>query len=356
MTMRTLSAVIGVAVVVGSGYALVAQGQSAPMKPAWTSPRTPWGHPDLGGVWANNNATPLERPKELEGRQFLTEEEVAELQKVAGELFDGNGDAAFGDAVFLAALRNVKERGLGYTSSDGRTGNYNSFWLVDREFDNRTSLVTDPADGRIPSLTDAARARAAAAAERRQLPPEGPQDIGLSQRCISPGVPNVFAGYNSYYQIFQTPDHVAIATEMYHDVRIVSLDGRPHVGAAIRGWNGDARGHWEGDTLVVDSTSFFSQGGTGASGIRVSAGESLHLVERFTRVGENTIHYEFTIDDATTWTKPWTAMIPLKKSADKIYEFACHEGNEGIVGTLNAARVQEAAAGKRGVPGRASGR
>lgn len=306
----------------------------------WTLPRTLNGQPDLQGAWANNGATPLERPKELAGRQFLTEEEVAALKTRASELFDGNGAAAFGDSVFLAALEDVQD----YESTDGRTGNYNSFWLVDRDFNNRTALITDPPDGRLPSVTLEAQKKATAAAAARQERPAGPEDLSVSLRCISPGLPNLFAGYNSYYQIVQTPEYVAIVTEMYHDVRVIPLDGRPHLNKAFRLWNGDSRGYWEGDTLVVDTTNFIDQGGTGRSRFRLSTDENFHLVERFTRVGPNTLNYEFTIDDPTTWTTPWTAMIPLKQSEDNLYEFACHEGNRSMVGILAGNRIQESTA------------
>ena len=317
---------------------LPAVGQTA--QDGWTLPRTLNGQPDLQGAWANNVATPLERPTELAGRQFLTEEELAALKTRATELFDGNGAAAFGDSVFLAALADVKD----YKSTDGRTGNYNSFWLVDRDFDNRTSLITDPPDGRLPPVTSEAQTKAAAAAAASQQRPAGPEDLTVSLRCITPGLPNLFAGYNSYYQILQTPEYVAIATEMYHDVRVIPLDGRPHLNEALRLWNGDSRGHWEGDTLVVDTTNFVDQGGNGRSRFRLSTDENFHLVERFTRVGPNTLNYEFTIDDPTTWTMAWTAMIPLKRSEDNLYEFACHEGNRSMAGILAGNRVQERAA------------
>ena len=337
MSDRGLTAVVMVIGIVWL-VPLPAQGQAA--QDSWTLPRTLDGQPDLQGVWANNVATPLERPKELAGREFLTEEEVATLRVQATELFDGSGAAGFGDSVFLAALDEVQE----YKSTDGQTGNYNSFWLVDRDFDNRTSLITDPPDGRLPAVTSEAQTRAAAAAAASQQPPAGPEDLTVSLRCITPGLPNLFAGYNSYYQILQTPGYVAIATEMYHDVRVIPLDGRPNLGKALRLWNGDSRGHWEGDTLVVDTTNFVDQGGTGRSRFRLSADENLHLIERFTRVGANTLNYEFTIDDPTTWTAPWTAMIPLKQSEDNLYEFACHEGNRSMVGILAGNRIQERAA------------
>jgi hypothetical protein len=301
----------------------------------WKLPRTAWGHPDLQGVWANNNATPLERPKELASRQFLTDTELAAVKSRAAELFNGDGDAAFGDQVFIAAVTNAKE----FVSRDGKTGDYNHFWLVERDFDNRTSLITDPPDGKLPALTPDAEKRAAERTEaRKRSPADGPEDRSLSERCITFGSPRLGAGYNSYYQIFQTPDSVAIAMETIHDARIIPLDGRPHVGPSVRQWLGDSRGHWEGDTLVVDTTNYSAQSRF------MGSTENLHVIERFTRVGPRTINYEITVDDPQTWTKPWTAMIPLKQSPDQIYEYACHEGNTGLYGILSGARAEEKAA------------
>ena len=301
----------------------------------WTPPRTPDGQPDLQGIWANNNATPLQRPEELAEKQALTDEEVATLKERATQLFDDDaGDAAFGDSVFQAALADTED----FTSTDGGTGNYNHFWLVERDFDNRTSLVVDPPDGRIPPLTPEGQQRADARSAARERPADGPEDRSLSERCISFGVPRLGAGYNSYYQILQTPGAVVIFMETIHDARVIPLDGRPHISQNIRQWHGDPRGHWEGDTLVVDTTNYSPK-----SYFRGSA-ENLHVVERFTRVGPRTISYEITVDDPTTWTNAWTAMIPLKKTEDPIYEFACHEGNIGMEGILSGARAQEKAA------------
>ncbi|HLK48345.1 MAG TPA: hypothetical protein VKT49_09435 [Bryobacteraceae bacterium] len=322
--------------------------QSVNAKPAktesqtWTVPRTGFGQPDLQGVWANNNATPLERPKVLAGRPYLTEQEVAALKKKAHELFDdGNSDAAFGDSVFTSVLANVKGEKAGFKSTDGQTGDYSSVWLVERNFDNRTSLITDPAEGRLPALTPQAKERQVAAAARRNRLPEGPEDRSLSERCITFGAPRLGAGYNSYYQIVQSPDAVVMIMETIHDARIIPLDGRPHVPASVHEWLGDSRGHWEGDTLVVDTTNY-------RAGAFMNASDKLHIVERFTRTGPETLKYEVTVDDPDTWTKPWSAMIPLSHSRDFIFEYACHEGNEGLAGILSGARAEEkaAAAGK----------
>jgi hypothetical protein len=300
-------------------------------------PRTPSGHPDLSGTWSHNSATPLQRPLELAGRTTLTDAEMAALKKTAAELFNGETDAAFGDSVFMAALRKVQGTSNGFTSTD-TTGNYNHSWIVDREFfDNRTSLISDPPDGRMPALTEAAKAREAAVAARRKLHPyDGPESIVLGQRCITGTVPLIGAGYNNYYNIGQTADHVVIQMEMRHDTRIVPLDGRPHVSSAIRSFLGDARGRWEGDTLVVDTTNFNHR-----MDFRIPGDEHMHLVERFTRIDPTTLRYEATIDDPTVYTRPWTITTFFKKTTDRIYEYACHEGNEAMTGTLNGARMQE---------------
>jgi hypothetical protein len=350
MTQRFLAA-LGALVTVSAvaALALIPVGAQTPsnVKAAdaktWTAPRTADGHPDISGVWSHNSATPMERPKELADRQFLTEDEVASLKKNAGELFNGDTDAAFGDSVFLAALHSAKGGKKEFTSTD-TTGNYNHFWLVDRDFDNRTSLIVDPPDGRIPALTPAAQQKRAAAAEHRKLHPfDGPEDLNLSLRCITGSVPMLGAGYNNYYQIVQSPGFVAVNMEMRHDIRMIPTDGRPHINPNVRLWLGDPRGRWEGDTLVVDSTNFL-----GKADFRVAGDENMHLTERFTRVAPTTLKYEVRIDDPTTYTKPWAAVLYLKSSKDQIYEYACHEGNEAMVGTLHGERVLEAKADKKG--------
>lgn len=348
-----LGAVITTLALVATASGIVAgQTPSAGTTPAaatnWTAPRTVDGQPDLQGVWANNAATPIERPKELEGRAFLTDQEVASLKKRAGELFNGDGDAAFGDSVFTAALRDVK----GFKSTDTQTGNYNHFWIVDRPIDNRTSLVTDPPDGRIPALTPDAQKRQEASVEYKKAhPADGPEDLPLTHRCVTFGVPNIFAGYNSYYQIVQSRDHVAFHSEMIHDVRIIPLDNRPHVDSNIPLWLGDSRGHWEGNTLVVETTNFNDRTNF-LFGKAVGSLENMRLVERFTRVGPDTLQYDVTLSDQTMWTKPWSATLFWTGTKDQIYEYACHEGNEGLAGALSGNRAQEreaaSAAAKKG--------
>ena len=308
---------------------------AAPPAPAatnWALPRTSDGQPDLQGVWLSNGATPLERPKGLEGRPFLTDAEVAELKKRAARLFkEANSDYAGGDNAFLAAYANV-DRYENPNLSQGSTVD-----MVDREFDNRTSLIVDPPDGKLPPLTPAGLQRVAKADAATKRPPAGPEDFTNFIRCITFGTPrvggNFGAGPYSYYQIFQTAGYVVLFTEMIHEARIIPLDGRPHLPQSIRQWSGDSRGRWEGQTLVVDTTNFATKS------YYMGSAENLHLVERFTRVSADRLDYTVTVDDPTTWTKPWTAVVRLKATKDAIYEFACHEGNYvSMVGMLSGTK------------------
>jgi hypothetical protein len=308
---------------------------AAPSRTPYKVPRTADGQPDLQGVWANNNITPLERPKQLGERQYLTPEEMQRLKVRAETLFAGDGDAAFGDEIFAAALSD-REKYVA-DSFDKDTGNYNSFWIVGREFDNRTSLITDPPDGRVPPLTAAAQKRFAdqMAGRRGRGAADSHEDRPLTERCLTYGLPDTLAGYNSYFQFSQSKNWVALHTERIHDTRLIAIDGRPHLSSNLRLWNGDSRGRWEGDTLVVETRNLDAR-----SAYRGSS-DNLRLTEKFTRVNDNTLNYEITLDDPTTWTRPWSLMIPLKKSKDRIYEYACHEGNYGIVGVLAGARAKE---------------
>lgn len=304
---------------------------------SWSPPQTAAGRVDLQGVWANNAATPLERPDSLAGKATFTDEEVAQLRASAERLFGGADDAAFADGVFNAVLADIEKN----VSRDGGTGNYSSVWMVDRVFENRTSLITDPLDGKIPALTPAADARIEAArAHREEHPADGPESRTRQVRCITYGIPRVGglgAGYNSYYQIFQTPEYLVMVGEMIHDARVIPIGDMPHAPESIRQWHGDSRGHWDGDTFVVETTNYSPK-----SGYRGSA-ENLHMIERFTLAGPQSLHYEITVTDPTTWTRPWTAMVPLSRSQDVLFEYACHEGNIGMVGILAGARAEEAA-------------
>jgi hypothetical protein len=299
---------------------------------AWAAPRTPDGQPDLQGVWVSNSATPLERPKALESRTTLTDQEVAELKKRADRIFkDGGSSYAAGDQVFLAALENV-ERHISNATE-------NSVEMIDREFDNRTSAISDPPDGRIPPLTPAAQQKRAAAAVTAQRIPDGPEDFRNDVRCITWGVPRLGGNYGSgpysYYQIFQASGYLVLYMEAIHDARIIPLDGRPHLPQDVRQWNGDSRGRWEGNTLVVETTNFSPKSNF------MGSTENLRVVERFARVAQDRINYEITIDDPTTWSRPWTAMLPLRQKPEQIYEFACHEGNYSMEGALRGARADD---------------
>ena len=308
----------------------------------WQPSRLANGQPDLQGVWASDSATPLERPSELEEKTALTDEEVATLRERAASLFGSDaGDAAFGESVFRAALSDAQEHrsgdGVTQNTPDG-TGNYNHFWLIDRWFDNRTSLIVDPPDGRLPPMTIESKERQQLARETpRPAFPSGPEDLGAGLRCDGGRVPLTGRGYNSNYQIVQTDHHVAILMEMMHETRIIPLTSRASAGPTPRSNLGDSYGHWDGDTLVVETTNFKrSSNFSGAS-------NSLRLVERFTRVEPDTLQYEFTMNDPSTWTKPWTARIYMQPAPGTgvIYEFACHEGNYAIANTLRGARLQE---------------
>jgi hypothetical protein len=302
---------------------------------AWTAPRLANGQPDLQGTWENNSATPLERPKELAGKPLLSDDEVAALQAKAAQVFGPEADAVFGDSLYLALLDDSRPR------QTFVTGTYAQNWVPDRYFENRTSLIEDPPDGKLPPLTPEAVARRAAAATARPPRANGPGDFSLPDRCITYGIPDLFAAYMSVYRILQTNDHVVIQMEKIHDVRVIPLDGRPPLAPTFRQHLGDSRGRWDGDTLVVETTNFHTSG-TPMGGYFRYADESLRLTERFTRVDADTLRYEFTVDDPTVWTRPWTAAIYWKKANGEIYEYACHEGNISMRGMLSALRAEEA--------------
>ena len=315
-----------------------ASGQNAaePSEP----PRMADGRPDLQGVWSYATVTPLERPSELAGKEFLTEEEAAAYE--AERVLSRNADLNRDELVGLVTDRGVVN---GTTETRDLALAYNDFWW-DRGTTvvgtRRTSLVIDPPDGRIPALTAAAQTRQAARTALSQRPTEGPEDRSLSERCIlrgNAGPPMTPAGYNNNFHLIQTPGHVVIFNEQIHDARIVAMDGRSHLPPEIRQWMGDSRGRWEGDTLVVETTNFNDQ-----KNFR-GAGEGMHLIERFTRTDTETLTYEFTVRDPQSLATPWTAQIPMTQSLEPIYEYACHEGNYGMASTLSGARSIERDAG-----------
>jgi hypothetical protein len=310
----------------------------------WSVARTTDGRPDLQGVWSNNSVTPMTRPPQWKDKERLTDAEVEELKQLVARYTDQGGDAIFQSLIALAL--EAKEKGqFNQTSYDRTTGNYNQFWMVEREWDNRTSLITDPPNGQYPPMTPEGMKRLAAFAAQAQ-PSEsgpagradGPEDRPLNERCITFGAPSTFAGYNSYLQIVQSPEAVVLLQEMIHDARVVPMSGPPHLPKHVRQLHGDPRGRWDGDTLVIESTNF------SAGNLFLGTSPDVKLTERYTRVSRDFIHWEVTVDDPATWTRPWTFMIRLKRSDDQLYEYACHEGNHSMIGILAGARAAEAKA------------
>ena len=301
----------------------VSSQQAKPSAKSFTPPRTPDGQPDMQGIWSNAILTPLERPADLKDKAFFTKEEASAYVKRTIE--QNNKD---------------KRDGSGTDADVARA--YNDFWW-DRGTGIaktlRTSLIVDPLDGRIPALTPLAQKRAEQVKEARRLhPADGPEDRPVGERCIllnSAGPPMMPSAYNNNYQVVQTAQTFVILNEMVHDARVIPLDGRPHVPQNIRLWMGDSRGHWDGNTLVVDTTNF-----TGQTPFRGS-GPNLHLTERFTRMDAETLLYEFTVDDPESFARPWTAAIPSVRTTGPILEYACNEGNYGMSGLLSAARAEE---------------
>jgi hypothetical protein len=302
----------------------------------FTAPRTSFGHPDLSGTWTNNNATPLQRPAQWADKELLTDAELATVRSAARQL-EEDGDALFGDELILDAISGDAEP----ESHDTETGNYNGFWLPPREFERRTSLIIDPPNGRIPPYTPEAQARRAVAAEQRRLhPADGPWSRGLGERCITFGVPRLTAAYSSVFEVVQSPQEVVFVMETIHNARVIPLDGRPHLSSGVPQWDGSSRGHWEGDTLVVDTIGF------SAKSDMMGSSTGLHLVERFTRIAPDVLQYDVTMSDPSTWTQPWTVRIPMKQIDEPLIEYACHEGNLGMFGILAGARKQEADAAR----------
>ena len=282
-------------------------------------PKTPWGDPDLNGTWDYSNATPMERPDELGDKTHFTPEEAREFINGFAGLVEEESRAVEGDDFVGVEL-----------------------W-VDMETvmltrDLRTSLIYNPPNGKIPELTEAAKTRQDTAHSLAMRPPEGPEDRNPLERCIfGIAIPMYLsASYNTNVQIFQTPDTVAIMTEMINDTRIIPLDGHPHLPDNVRQWKGDSRGHWEGDTLVVETRNFTNKTSFNGSGM------NMLLTERFTRINDTQIEYDYRIDDPDSFTAPWSVRQPIRKIEESIYEYACHEGNRSIALMLSGARTLEA--------------
>jgi hypothetical protein len=339
MHLRGTSWGLAVALLVASFAHLGGSQDPPPRSPVlrnngWVVPRTADGRPDLEGVWENNSATPLERPRQFAQKPLLSDQELADLERRAALLLGPDAEAVFGDALYLTLLANTPPPGL------QATGSYSQNWLPSRYFERRTSLIVDPADGRLPPLTPAGVSRRSAA-RPFGAPAAAAQDMSIQDRCIHYGFPDLFAAYMSVYRIVQTPEYVAIQMEKIHDARVIPLDGRAHVSSALQQYLGDSRGRWEGDTLVVDTRNFHPNGNP-MGGYSMLSDEKLHLIERFRRTADDTIEYTFTVDNPTMWTRPWTAMVHWKRSPGELHEYACHEGNYSLRGMLSAARAEEA--------------
>jgi len=308
-------------------------GSAAPVKKSagWTAPRLPNGKPDLGGYWSNNTATPFQRPENLASKEFLSDEEAKKLE--------------------VESRERTKASDLQKIQRPNEIGDYNAVYKEDGRWalpNNRTSIITDPKDGRMPPLTPEAQKRFDADQESHRLRPhDGPEDMTTIERCITwitSGPPMLPTFYNNNYQLIQTHDHVLILAEMIHDVRIIPLDGRPHEN--VPQWMGDSRGRWEGDTLVVETINFNGRRGwfgtpmtEGGGGKRTD--QKMKVTERFTRTAPDILLYQFTVDDPGMFTKPWSGEIPMRTVKPPIYEYACHEGNYGMSLILSGARAEE---------------
>ncbi len=305
---------------------------AAPSRSAWVPPRTPDGQPDLEGIWTNATIVPLQRPAEYAGKPLLTEQEAEERVKRTMNEWD-------------------RDRRDGGAAQDLSRAYGGVWWDADAKIakDLRTALITDPADGRVPALTREAQERQAATQARQRRLAESAADRTYIERCLwwmavgPPMLPSFsnnspFSTLVSNYKIVQSPGYVVLVNEILHENRIIPLDGRPHVNSTIRSWMGDSRGRWEGNTLVVDTTNFIDRAQFRGAGV------NMHLVERFTRTGPDTMTYEFTVNDPSTFTRPWSAMVPMMSSQGPIFEWACHEHNYGLANILSAARAEERAA------------
>ena len=360
-----------VAVMLLMAGVLAGQGQ---MADSWTPAMTPWGHPDLQGVWNNTVSTPLERPSRFAGKEFLTDEELADYTAERQGSRDNRDDRDAAPGTTTGRGEAQSQEAFSGSSTTDVARAYNALWFpIPEPPIRRTSLIVDPPDGKIPGLTPEAEARAAARAiaigatgstaspfgraegvvdgteggvDGRGGRADNPEDRDLGDRCITSGLPRMPGGYNNHFQIIQAPGHVAIEIEMQHHVRVIPIDGREHRDSSVRQWMGDSRGHWEGNTLVVETINFSDKGDF------KGAGENLHIVERFTPINATTIDYEVRLEDPTTWERPWTIQFPLRRldamvgeidevSVPQMFEYACHEGNYGLVGILAGARALE---------------
>ncbi len=297
-----------------------------------TALQTDWGHPDLQGVWDFRTITPMERPEDLGDQAFLSAEEAAGLEQAAVDR--------------ETRLANEAAR---RTEAGGNVGAYNNFWL-DRGTrtvgSRRTSLIVDPPDGQIPPLSEAGQQRAdARQVYRRDHPADSWEDRSVGERCVlgfNSGPPMEPRAYNNHLQLFQTQDYVVIYNEMVHDTRIIPIAHGVELPDTVTQWMGQSLGRWEGETLVVDTTNFYNKNSFTE---RHGSTPGMQLVERFTRTDANTLVYQFTVEDQDTWTMPWTVEVPMARSDDQVWEYACHEGNYGMDGILAGHRAEELANG-----------
>jgi hypothetical protein len=326
MTRRLLVSVIAL----GATIAAAAQSRT------WTTPKTPWGDPDLQGVWPGNMGVPMQRPENLGTRTTLTDEEFAKKQAQVRKQTEADNQS--------------------FSTSDTKvTIGPPSYWTERGKPTRQTSLIVDPPNGRLPALTPEEQNLRKAARNGRGFPGEWrgeadkPDDLNIYYRCITRGVLGsmIPVVYNNGNQILQAPGYVVLRNEMIHESRVIPLDGRPHAGPNIRMYLGDSRGHWEGETLVVETTNFTDKDAIGSNGAGYPGDPGHHsadpkLTERFTRVDANTLNYQATIDDPKTWTRPWTILIPLKRDNNyRLLEYACHEGNYAMGDILSGARAGE---------------
>ena len=324
LALATAAVTVSVAV---AGLSAQSAGRDAKAAiPSTASPmRTPWGHPDLQGTWDYRTITPLERAAALGNREFYTDEEIKTMEARAGRRMDGPPEE------IRPGLTHAQ-----YATDPGR-------FVADGK---RTSLIVDPPDGRIPPLTAEGRARQGRGGNRNQTVNASWLDRGNQERCITYGLPSASLPtlYNNNIQIVQSPDSVVIVHEMIHEARVVPLDGRARLGDNVRGWIGDSRGRWEGDTLVVETTNF-----NGKNNYRGST-TGLHLTERYTRVGENRLELRLTVSDPTTWERPWTVLLPMRPTEGELIEYSCHEHNRSMFNILEVARDAEKAAANGQAP------
>lgn len=320
----------GVSIVVALGLLIAGTTWAQKSDDRWPTPRTPWGEPDLQGLWTSATLTPLERPPHQDETSELTGEEIATLEQRSAE------QRAASDG----------------KSAPGNVGGYNQVWLdagTRMTESRRTSLVIDPPDGMIPWHAEAKADSDTEQARYGVGPFHSYRDLDTGERCITDGLPNMvpLQPYNMNLQIFQSPEQVVMLHEMYHELRVIPLDDRPLTG--IPQWVGEARGHWEGDTLVVETTNFVDQTAAYFSAPWRAVRPSLRLVERFTRTGPTAIDYTFTLEDPTSFTRPWTASAPMTTdqasrgvTSGEIWEYACHEGNHAMINVLTGARMEDA--------------